>query len=63
LQAERASDRVRQSLIILLLTAGMVLLIASFNIGHLLLARASGRQKEFAIRASLGAGRSILFGN
>jgi putative ABC transport system permease protein len=60
LQAERVSDRVRESLVILLLAAGMVLLIASFNIGHLLLARASGRQKEFAVRASLGASRIHL---
>jgi putative ABC transport system permease protein len=60
LQAERVSDKVRQSLFILLLAAGMVLLIASFNIGHLILARASGRQKEFAIRASLGASRAQI---
>ena len=60
LQAERVSERVRQSLMILLLAAGMVLLIASFNIGHLLLARATGREKEFAIRASLGASRAQL---
>ncbi|MBL8218365.1 MAG: ABC transporter permease [Bryobacterales bacterium] len=57
LQAERVSGRVYQSLIILLLAAAMVLIIASINVGHLLLARASGRQKEFAIRASLGASR------
>ena len=60
LQAERVSDKVRESLFILLLAAGMVLLIASFNIGHLILARASGRQKEFAIRASLGASRAQI---
>ena len=60
LQGERVSDKVRQSLFVLLLAAGMVLLIASFNIGHLILARASGRQREFAIRASLGASRAQI---
>jgi putative ABC transport system permease protein len=60
LQAERVSDKVGQSLFVLLLAAGMVLLIASFNIGHLILARTSGRQKEFAIRASLGASHAQI---
>lgn len=55
LQAERVSERVRQGLVILLVAAGMVLLIASFNIGHLLLARTAARRKEFAIRTALGA--------
>jgi predicted permease len=57
---QHVSGQVRPALVLLMCAVGMVMLIVCANLSHLQLARMGARQKDMAMRATLGAGRFRL---